>query len=91
VQPTKAEIEAIPLDPSKFGLVCPKDPNRKSTDPKAPPTHLSADVAKLDMDERPAFTAAEIAAGKKRHPTTAHLVCNTCGNEWTVTPWPPRG
>lgn len=90
VQETAKEREAKPLDPATFGLVCPKDPNRASVDPRNPPTHLQCEVQKLEIDERPQFTAQEIASGKKRKPTVAHLSCNTCQAEFTVTPWPYR-
>jgi hypothetical protein len=90
VEKTLEERKAEPLDPKTFGMICPKDPNRDSVDPAKPPTHLACEVTKLEIDDRPMFSPQEVAAGKKRRPTVAHLLCNTCGHEFTVKPWPYR-
>jgi hypothetical protein len=65
------------------GIICPRDPKRASDDPDDPPTHLALDVLKIDLDERP------FKPGEKRRPSTAHLRCQTCGHEFTLSPWPP--
>lgn len=65
------------IDPK--GLICPKDPNRDSTDPANPPTHLSSEVLKV-----------EVVNEKKPNIRRAELRCNTCQHEWTVNPYPPR-
>lgn len=59
------------------GLICPRDPNRGSTDLANPPTHLSSSVGNV-------YTPDEKNAPNRKR---ADIVCNTCGAQWTVD-WP---
>lgn len=61
------------------GLICPKDPNRDSTDPEHPATHLSCEILEVTVVDP-----------KKPNTRKAVLKCNTCDHQWTVNPYPPR-
>lgn len=88
IQKTREELATEPITPT--GLICPKDPDRASTDPKRPPTHLALDVLEVRVDQSPQLTREQLVAGVKRKPTEAEVECRTCGHKWTVKPWPPR-
>jgi hypothetical protein len=75
--PVQERGEPTTIDPT--GIICPKDPNRSSDDPKRPPTHLSAEILKI-----------EVINEKKPNLRRATFKCNTCGEEWVVNPYPPR-
>ena len=74
----KTDREPVRIEPS--GLVCPKDPkrNEQSVDGKGGPTHLQADVVRIETPNE-----------KKPYLKRATLRCLTCEHQWTID-WPPK-
>ncbi len=83
-----------PIRITPSGLVCPKDPDKdvQSVDGEGGPTHLAADVLKIETpdEKKPyrkrALLRCRAIVGKA---TDTEPAGKTCGHEWQVD-WPPR-